>query len=684
MRFNLPGYLSPRRLIADRLAASIRPAERLAFDQWLPKNLILIDGPQAGEPWSVDGAPYLPGIAECLSDDHPCNLVTVRKCQQSGASILALGWCLYVAEREPANMLYGVPGIDALKALNNTKFQPLTDAFHKHVKRTVILPQMSRSGAGSTTYEKKFAGGFLALGNANSVMDLSMITVRKGVKDEVSKWQDIPGYGDPEKLFFGRFTAHRRVKDYKIFEISTPEIDSGIDDLDAAEAVGHCRIDRSFRKSDQRYWHCLCPECGAFFVHHRENLLIDAKAPHRTVYACECGHHVTESERVIAVRAGEWESILAEAQREGRHPGFHVDAFISLMMSYEAIAEDALSAKTETEKKALHNLTFALPYKFGGDAPDHVRLRERVEQDLIRGHVPPRGLIITAYADVQMRGIWLLIIAHAPNREKWVIEAKYLDGDTADHNGAVFDLLKKETIDREFPDSVGGLRRIDAIGVDSGYRSHIVYAWVRQNQRVHPISGHDVLLATKGLKGWGRPAIGQPKLMDINLGGKVVREGVKVWGLGTWPLKSEHYTNLHLARLPDALIYPDGYCHHGGWLDEVFFRQITAESLQDIRFRGRITGREWVKNGPNHYLDCYVGNHALGEYLGLSSTTKEQWAALAAVRGMPQTLVESDLFTVSADKTPPAPVAPPSAPIVARETPKNNGWLGHRKGWLNK
>jgi hypothetical protein len=40
----------------------------------------------------------------------------------------------------------------------------------------------------------------------------------------------------------------------------------------------------------------------------------------------------------------------------------------------------------------------------------------------------------------------------------------------------------------------------------------------------------------------------------------------------------------------------------------VFFRQITAESLQDIRFRGRVTGREWVKNGPNHYLDCYVGN----------------------------------------------------------------------------
>jgi phage terminase large subunit GpA-like protein len=249
------------------------------------------------------------------SDDHPCNLVTVRKCQQSGASILALGWCLYVADREPANMLYGVPGIDALKALNNTKFQPLTDAFHKHVKRTVILPQMSRSGAGSTTYEKKFAGGFLALGNANSVMDLSMITVRKGVKDEVSKWQDIPGYGDPEKLFFGRFTAHRRVKDYKIFEISTPEVDSGLDDLDAAE--GHCRIDRSFRKRSAILALPLPGMRRVLSSPLRKSADRRQGAAPQRLCECECGHHITEAERVIAVRAGEWDRSWPRRARAG-------------------------------------------------------------------------------------------------------------------------------------------------------------------------------------------------------------------------------------------------------------------------------------------------------------------------------------------------------------------------------
>jgi len=677
----LPGFLNPRRLLAERMAATIAPPERLSFDQWLPQNLILIDGPQAGEPWGAEGAPYLPGIAECLSDDHPCNLVTVRKCQQSGASILALGWCLYVADREPANMLYGVPGIDALKKLNNTKLQPLTDAFHKHIKRTVILPQMSRSGDGSTTYEKKFAGGFLVLGNANSVMDLSSITVRKGVKDEVSKWADIPGYGDPEKLFFGRFTAHRRVADWKIFEISTPEVDSGLDDLDEAE--GHCRIDRSFRKSDQRHWHCPCPECGALFVHRFENFLIDTKAPHKSVYACDhCGHHVTEAERVAAVRAGVWQSILPEADRAGRHPGFHVDAFISLMMSYQALAEDCISAKTETEKKAFANLNLGLPYKYGGDAPDHVRLMERREADMVRGHVPPRGLILTAFADVQMRGMWLLVIAHAPNREKWVVEAEYIDGDTSDMNGAAFEQLRK-ALDREYLDAFGGKRRIDALGIDSGYRSHIVYSWVRRHQRVHPISGHDVILATKGLKGWGRPAIGQPKLMDISLGGKIIREGVKVWGLGTWPLKSEHYTNLHLAPPVDDTCYPDGYCHHGKWLDEQFFRQITAESLQDIRFRGRVTGREWVRNGPNHYLDCYVGNHALGEYLGISSTTREQWAALAAQRGMPAALVETDLFSAPAPAVTIVREKTQSASLATPSEPKRAGWIEKKPGWLS-
>ncbi|MDI4231436.1 phage terminase large subunit family protein [Bradyrhizobium sp. Arg237L] len=681
---NVPAYRNARELVARSLGDSIRPPVPVPFSKWLTENLVLVDGEHAGELWSADGAPYLPEIADCLSDDHPCNLVTVRKAQQTGASILALGWCLYIADREPANILYGMPNIDALRDLNSQKLQPLIDAWHKKIKRTVILPQTSRSSAGSTTYEKKFSGGYLALANANAVMDLSSKTVRKGVKDEVSKWQDIPGYGDPEDLFFGRFTAFRRTKSWKILEISTPEVDSG-DEL--GEGDGHCRIDRSFRRSDQRFWNCICPECRQPFVHQDEFLRVDDKHPHRTKYECRCGHLITESERVIAIKPSSGARWVAKHPEVTDHPGFHIDAFISMMMSYEAIAEDRLGAKSEIEKKAYNNLVLALPHKYRGDAPDHEKLLARVEKHLKRGHVPPQGLILVAFADVQMRGLWLEVMAIAPNRETWCVEALYIDGDTSQATGAVFQQLKKETIDREFPDAFGRMRKIDALGIDSGFRANVVYAFARANQRPHPDTGRDLILATKGLPGWGRPALGQPTLVDIDLDGKKIRQGAKVWGIGTWPLKASFYSDLRqeIPGPPAEPIAPDSYCHFGDWCDEVYFKQLTGEQLEDVKYRGRTVTQQWVKIRENHFHDCRVGNMALAEYLGVSSTTPEQWAALAIARGLPPELSEPSLFTPRAAA--PAIDAKDAQAAIARRKAEERGEQQEpsdtTQGWLD-
>jgi phage terminase large subunit GpA-like protein len=132
----------------------------------------------------------------------------------------------------------------------------------------VILPQTSRNAqGGSTTYEKKFAGGYVALANANAVMDLSMSKTRKGVKDELSKWEDIPGRGDPEDLFFGRFTAFRRTKDWKILEISTPEVDSGATRARRGARAGPLPHRPRFRQLRPPLLERALPECGQPFVH---------------------------------------------------------------------------------------------------------------------------------------------------------------------------------------------------------------------------------------------------------------------------------------------------------------------------------------------------------------------------------------------------------------------------------
>ena len=697
-------------LVGNGLADQVEPPERVSFSDWITRNIKLVDGPAAGELWSPAGAPYLVEIADCLSIEHPCTEVTVRKSQQTGASILALAWCLYIADKVRASTLYGIPGLDALRTLNSQKLQPLIDAWHDHVKRTIIQPSTSRSGAGSTTYEKKYPGGFLSLANANAVMDLSMVTPRFGVKDEVSKWQKLPNDADPENLFFGRFTAFRRLQLYKIFSISTPEVDSGAED---GSGEGHCRIDRLFRASDQRFWHIACPECvaqastfncetGELLVprqyHNFDRFKIDAKHPHKSVYECEhCGHHISEAERVVAVRGGQWHSILGEEERAGRQPGFHIDAYISLMMSYGDIAADFLKAKSESDKKDFSNVVLGLPFKYRGDAPDHKRLMERREE-LIRGHVPPRGLMLVAFADVQMRGIWYEVIAIAPNRETWTVDADYIDGDTSDLNGTAYEGLRKRVLEREYPDAFGRMRRLDALGIDSGYRSHYVYAWVRKHQRLHPDTGLDLILATKGDDGWSKPAIGMPSLVDIDLAGNKVKQGCKLWKLGTWPLKAGFYSDLHKLGIRSGEPFdPDGYCHFGNWLDENYFKQLTDERLEDIKVKGRVTNRKWVDSGNNHWLDCRVGNMALAEYLGLSSMTPAQWAALARHRGLPDELSLPDLFTPrwqrdqagTTDAPPSEAAAVPateSKPSPA-ETPREQGgsWLSRDTGgWLDR
>lgn len=638
----MSGHAGALPLVAGRLGRGMRPAEALPLSKWLEQNLVLIDGPAAGQLWNPAGAPYIAEIADCLGDDHPCNTVTVRKAQQTGASILALGWMLYIADREPANTLYAVPGNDALSDLAGQKLGPLISAWQKRSRRTVILPQTSRSGEGSTTLEKKFAGGYIALGNANSVMDLSSKTVKKGVQDELSKWSDIPGYGDPETLFLGRFTAFRRTKDYKILKISTPEVDTGDE---TGEADGHCRIDKSFLASDRRFWNIACAECGRLLVQTDARLKVDYDHPHRTRLACpHCTHMISEAERVLAVREGRWIPSLEGPRRE---PGFHVDQFISLMMSYEAIAEDKIKAEkgSEKAKKDYHCLTLGLPYKYKGDAPDYKRLLERREFGLLRGHVPAKGLLLVASADVQMRGIWLEIIAIAPNRETWLVDADYLEGDTASPNGDVFDELRRRTLDAGFADAFGRKRTIDALAVDSGYRSHVVYSWVRNNQRLNPETGRDLILAIKGQDGWSPPAIGTPTPVDIDLDGKKLRQACKLWPVGTWSIKAGFYSDLHkLGMRSGERADPDGYCHFGDWVDEAYFKQITSEHLTDIVVRGRVTGRKWEKTTDNHLLDCRVYNLALAEYLGLSSMTADEWSEVARRRGLPDELSTVDLF----------------------------------------
>lgn len=620
-------------IIAATLTGIVSPPVPMLPSAWANAHFVLPDGERKGEKINLAQTPHLIEPLNAMGPDAPDNEVAVMKCAQSAFTTLLQIAIGHSIDRDPCDMMVVQPTDSALTDFNSQKLGRAIE--QSPILRQKVRPQIARAGTGSTTYEKKFTGGSVFLSLATSTADLRSKTIKKAFCDEIDEYpDDLNEQGDPLDMIKARQISFLRSGTWKRAYISTPTI------------KGSSKIETKFDGGDQRHWTMTCPHCSdtGLRFDYGKNFEFNPAPPYnaRFIPTC-CGTVIEGWQKFDIYLTGRW---VPTKPGVGRYKSYFFGGLCAPFVPWDSIAKDICDAgDNPTKLKTLYNLTLGLPFEVKIDIVDVVALAKRREVDLVRGHVPPQGLLYTGFADVQMRGIWFSTVAHAPNREKWVVEALYIDGDTSNPNGEAFEGLRREALERQFPDAFGGMRSLDALGVDSGYRAHVVYAWVRQHQRLHPLSGREVILATKGLQGWGRPALGQPRLVDVDLGGKKIKEGAKVWGIGTWPMKAAHYTDLNLERAENSATYPGGYWHHGSWVDERYFKQITAETLEEVKVRAGLTMRRWKDHGPNHFLDCCVGNMTLAEYLGLSSTTPEQWASLAALRGLPPELAHADLFT---------------------------------------
>ena len=570
--------LNERALVFRALAQEVRPPPPIAPSAWAAANLVVPDGPQAGRRFDLSLTPYLIEPLDMLGPDSPVNQAAMMKSAQTGFTQLLIALVGYLIDRSPCRMLIIQPTDAAVSEFNREKLEPA-------IKSTAVLsrkvePQTPRAGEGSTTYSKKFPGGSLTLAISTSAADLRSKTVKVLLRDEIDQYpDDLDGQGNPLDISDARLTTFLASGEWKKADISTPTI------------KGASKIEARFLAGDQRRWHIPCPGCREEFVFEfGPQFRFEQTFPHGAYYVSPCcGTVVEHHQKLELVRKGRW---IAGATRPGAFPSYHFDALSSPFVPWDDIAEKFVAAGDDQQKAAFFNLTLGRPYEIKGDAPDHVRLMERREGGLTKGHIPPDGVMLVAAADVQMRGIWVEVIAYAPNRENWVVDALYLDGSTEAPDGEAFQQLVG-VLQRQYPDAFGGVRMLDALGVNSGYRAHVVYAWTRAHQRIHPDTGWESVLALKGMDGWGKPAIGLPSLVDIDLDGRKVHKGARVWPVGTWPLKAAFYADVKKDGIKSgADVDPDGYCHFPTWLDENYFKQITSEWLTDEKIRGKIS-RVW-------------------------------------------------------------------------------------------
>lgn len=658
------GLVDASWLVRTRLRRRVRPVPPIPPSLWASRNLVVPDGPRAGEPWSLELTPFVAEPLDAFGPDSAVNEIAVRKSAQTGFTTLAIAAIGHSIDRDPCRMMVVQPTDSALTDFNSDKLQPAID--NSRALKAKVAPIGGRAGQGSTTWSKKYPGGSLTLAIATSSADLRSKTVKKLVRDEIDQYpDDLDGQGDPLSLSDGRLTAFLAQGDWKKIDISTPTV------------KGASKIDDRFMAGDQRFWRVPCPHCGEeFSFEWGENFRFNREYPFKAHYVAPCcGSIIDNLEKSSLVKQGRW---VATKPEPGRFPSYHFDALSSPFVPWDSIAKAHVDAGDDPAKlKAFWNLFLGLPYEVKGDAPDHELLFNRRQPGLERGRVPPGGLVLVGSADVQMRGIWWSVKAIGRNRQSWVVDCGYIDGDTTSKDGSAFQALRDQVLNRRFLDAWDRPRELDAFAIDSGFQTQAVYAWVRQVQRLNR-AGKDVVLAVKGDDGWNKPAISSPTLVDIDMGGRKVKQGVKLWRVGTWPLKGAFYEDLRKQRTDDGT--PEGFHHHGMWMDSGFFRQITAEYLTDEVIRGR-RNRVWkikASQRDNHWLDCEVYILALLEHLGLSRMVSDDWAVLEAERGAPL----EDAAPLFATPTPsPAAAAQQLELAVApakRPAPAGDGWLGGR------
>lgn len=655
-------------VIASALAAAIMPPEQIGAVAYARQNMVVPDGPRAGQLWDDSLTPHIREPLEMTMLESGVNEIAVRKSAQTGFTTLLMASICHTIAQDPCRMMVVQPTTGALSEFNREKLSVMITG-SPSLKR-LVRDQTSRSGDGSTAQSKRFPGGSLKLAIANSAADLRSSTIRKAFLDEIDEYpDDLDGQGDPLAMVAARQVSFLMSGDWLRVYISTPTV------------KGSSKIDERFLAGDQRYWRMPCPGCGEKFKFEfdRKYFRFNDDFPHDPYYATPCcGAIVLPHEKVALYRQGEW---VAEATRPGAYPSYHFDALTSPLVPWEKVAADFVQCNGDPQKlKAFYNLVLGLAFDMKGDAPDHVRLLERAKgEHYKRGVIPPEGIVFVGTADVQLKGIWYLFKAYAPDRRSFRVDAGYIEGATDDPHGGAFVKLE-ELRQKQWPDGFGRTRAVDAFGIDSGYRSHVVYTWCR---------GKAGVFALDGLDGWSRPPIGQPKAMDINWNGKRIRNGIMLWGVGTWSLKGTFYANLRKeGRAAGKEIDPPGYCHFADWLDEEYFRQITAEYLGTEKFKGR-SRQKWIPRVgfENHLLDCEVYGDALADYLGVSRMTPEEWQRLVAMRGVPDTVFKPDMFA-------PAPIAaqaqtamqPDPAPTADDDSDpqdEGGGWHSPVSFWSN-
>ncbi len=574
-----------------RVMKMFAPPPRMTVSEWADQRRFLSPEAsavaQAGPvQWSTALAPYQREMMDVTCDPaYPEE--TIMGSSQWGKTEVLLNIIGYHIDVDPAPILLIEPTV-----------KPMAEAISKDRIATMIrdtpclcgkVAEAKSRDADNTTLHKRFPGGHLTIGGANSPSGLASRPIRIGLYDEVDRFPASAGKeGDPVKL--GKVRTHTYYNRINV-QVSSPTI------------AGISRIEKSFENSDQRRYFVECPHCHEKHLLEWKNILFEKSPdglechPDTAVHACpHCGAAQTDNDLPWMLAHGEW--------RKGRpevlgHAGFHINELYSPWRKFSQTVKDFWEAKDDPELlKVWVNTALGEVWKEGKDIGTVETLLERRENynaDL----VPFGGVVITAGVDVQDDRVELEVFAWGSEYENWSLEYKVFPGDPS--SGALWKTLD-DFLQKTYLHESGTRLRIVAAGVDTGHLTKQVYSFCKERlgRRIY---------ALKGKGGQGEPLASRP---SKNNAGQV-----NLYRVGVDTAKDTIKANLAKAEAGP------GYCHFPAGYDKAYFQQLLSERPVMRMVRGQRV-RSWQLRKPglrNEALDCRVYAYAALEITNVDLNT---------------------------------------------------------------
>ncbi len=629
---------------------------------------------QSWRPW-----PFQRAIMACISNDDIYG-IDFMKSARVGYTKILLATIGYNAEHKRRNQALWQPTDGDSDEFVKTELEPML----RDVKAMArAMPSHLSRHKDNTLAQKKFLGCLLHTRGGTAARAYRRISVDVALLDELDAFlRDIEKEGSPDIL------AAKRVEGAtfpRIVTGSTPKLQ------------GFSLIEDRYNAADERFAFAIpCPECGEFHAltwgkkdeaHGFKWLDGNPESVRHLCPHCQC--LIDQGQYLAVAEQGRWQnadaSLTIDAAgifRTGtgtvvappRRIAFHIWTAYSPMVTWSNLVNEFMDAYASaqtgdiTKLKAFTNTTLGRTWALEVEKTDADQIKDRAEP-ITFGTVPMGAVKLLCGCDTQDNRIEAVVWAYGRGCETWQVDHRIFYGNP--NEDQVWQDVAEYLFEHEFRHASGQTLRISGTAIDTGgHNTQAVYAFVQAH------AGKNVF-AVRGRSGREKHIKDGASKVDINWRGKVRRNGLVLWQVGTNLAKDLIYGRLQISRVGP------GYMHFSKDSSDEFFKQMAGEARVE---RATASGKEsrWTPLRKRvEAWDCTVYCVWLETHLELAKKPSKYWdhleelvqPAMTDLFAAPMVISDAPAQAPAVSRRPAPPVAAPVPTPMAGNSFASNDWL---------